>query len=90
VEALRKKESGDETQFTTKIGAKTSLGPRYFVFVKFSFPVAHSMSYYAETGRPPPLITRLYDVLLISTVGIVNVHSRLLLGTLMLSRLTPY
>ncbi len=35
VEALRKKERGDETQFTTKIGGKTSLGPSYFVFVKF-------------------------------------------------------
>jgi len=32
VEALRKKERGDETQFTTKVGGKTSLGPRYFVF----------------------------------------------------------
>ncbi len=31
VEALRKKERGDETQFTTKIGWKTSLGPSYFV-----------------------------------------------------------
>ncbi len=30
VEALRKKERGDETQFTTKIGGKTSLGPSYF------------------------------------------------------------
>jgi hypothetical protein len=30
-EALRKKERGDETQFTTKIGGKTSLGPSYFV-----------------------------------------------------------
>jgi len=27
VEALGKKERGDETQFTTKIGEKTSLGP---------------------------------------------------------------
>jgi hypothetical protein len=27
LEALRKKERGDETQFTTKIGGKTSLGP---------------------------------------------------------------
>jgi hypothetical protein len=26
-EALRKKERQDETQFTTKIGGKTSLGP---------------------------------------------------------------
>jgi len=33
VEALRKKERGGmiETQFTTKIGGKTSLGPSYFV-----------------------------------------------------------
>jgi len=31
VEALRKKEIGGETQFTTKIGGKTSLGPSYFV-----------------------------------------------------------
>jgi hypothetical protein len=35
VEVLRKKERGDETQFTIKIGGKTSLGPSYFVFVKF-------------------------------------------------------
>jgi hypothetical protein len=31
LEALRQKERGDETQFTTKIGGKTSLGPNYFV-----------------------------------------------------------
>ncbi len=31
VEELRKKERGDETQFTTKIGGKTTLGPSYFV-----------------------------------------------------------
>jgi hypothetical protein len=31
VEALREKEKGDEIQFTTKIGGKTSLGPRYFI-----------------------------------------------------------
>ncbi len=31
VEALRKKERGDETQFTTKIGGKTNLDPSYFV-----------------------------------------------------------
>jgi hypothetical protein len=30
VEALRKKERGDETWFTTKLGGKTSLGPSYF------------------------------------------------------------
>ncbi len=31
VEALTKKGRGDETQFTIKIGGKTSLGPSYFV-----------------------------------------------------------
>jgi hypothetical protein len=31
VEELRKKERQDETQFTTKIGGKTSLVPSYFV-----------------------------------------------------------
>ncbi len=35
VEALRKKERGDEIQFTTKIGGKTSLGPSYFVLQNF-------------------------------------------------------
>jgi len=31
VDCLMKKERGDETQLTTKIGGKTSLGPSYFV-----------------------------------------------------------
>jgi hypothetical protein len=31
VDCLMKKERGDETQFTTKIGWKTSLGPSYFI-----------------------------------------------------------
>ncbi len=31
VEELREKERLDETQFTTRIGGKTSLGPIYFV-----------------------------------------------------------
>jgi len=35
VEALRIKERGDETQFTTKIGGKASLGPSYFVLLNF-------------------------------------------------------
>jgi hypothetical protein len=30
-EVLRKKEREDETQFTTKIGGKLSLGPSYFI-----------------------------------------------------------
>ncbi len=35
VEALMKKERGDETQFTIKIGGKTSLGLSYFVLQHF-------------------------------------------------------
>ncbi len=31
VETLRKKERDNETQFTTKIGGKISLGPSYFI-----------------------------------------------------------
>jgi hypothetical protein len=31
IEVLRKKERGDENQFATKIGGKTSLGPSYFI-----------------------------------------------------------
>jgi hypothetical protein len=31
LEAIRKNERGDETQCTTKISGKTSLGPSYFV-----------------------------------------------------------
>ncbi len=31
VQAIRKKETQDEIQFTTKIGGKTSLGPSYFL-----------------------------------------------------------
>jgi hypothetical protein len=31
VQAIRKNKRGDETQFTTKISGKTSLGPNYFV-----------------------------------------------------------
>jgi hypothetical protein len=58
-QALRKEERRDETQFTAKIGGKTSLGPSYFLLWKFHSPV---MPYYAETGRsrPPPLIAWLY------------------------------
>jgi hypothetical protein len=31
VQALREKETQDETQFTTKIGRKTNLGPSHFL-----------------------------------------------------------
>jgi hypothetical protein len=37
VEALRKKERHDKTQFTAKIGRKTRLGPNYFVLLNFHF-----------------------------------------------------
>jgi len=62
VEALRKKERADETQFTTKIGGKISLGPRLPVisFWNFSFPVTCLMPYYAEAGHSQPLIAWLY------------------------------
>jgi hypothetical protein len=46
-----KKESEDKTQFSTKIGAKTSLGP---LFCKISFPVKHLMPYYANVGLSQP------------------------------------
>jgi hypothetical protein len=38
VQALRKKETQDETQFTTKIGGKTSLGPSYISVSKVFIP----------------------------------------------------
>jgi len=60
VEAKGKKERGDETQFTTKIGGKTSLGPSYSVY-KISFPVMHLMPYYAKIGCPCPLIAQLSE-----------------------------
>ncbi len=38
VEALRKNERQDETQFTTKIGGNTSLGSQLFSFCRISIP----------------------------------------------------
>ncbi len=38
VEAPMERERQDETQFTTKIGGKTSLGPSYFLFCKIFIP----------------------------------------------------
>ncbi len=52
VQALRKEEIQDETQFTTKIGEKTSLGLSHFLFI----PSYTFMPYHAETGRSLPLI----------------------------------
>jgi hypothetical protein len=59
LEALRKRETGDETQFPTKIGGKLVCVSSIW-FCKISFPVTHLMPYYAETGRFRPLIARLY------------------------------
>jgi len=66
VQALRKKETRDETQFTTKIGEKTSLTPPLFPFAKFSFPVTHLMPYYAETGRSCPPSRLTFRIILMS------------------------
>jgi hypothetical protein len=55
VEALRKKERGDETQFITKIGGKLVWVP-VISFCKISFPVEHLIPYYAETRRSHALI----------------------------------
>jgi NADH:ubiquinone oxidoreductase subunit 6 (subunit J) len=49
VEALRKKERQDETQFTTKIGGVIR-------FVKIIIAITLLMAYYAENGRSRPLI----------------------------------
>jgi hypothetical protein len=59
VETIRKKERGDETELSTKIGGKTSLDPSSISFSKISYPVKHLMPYYAETGhsRPPNRLT---------------------------------
>ncbi len=39
LEALKKKERGDVTEFTTKIGGKTCWVPSYFVFINFHSPL---------------------------------------------------
>ncbi len=58
VEALGKKERGDETM-------KLSLPPKLveklvwvpvISFCRISFPVTHSVPYYAETGQSRPVI----------------------------------
>jgi hypothetical protein len=40
VEALRKKERGDETQFPTKIGLRNYFGFQFFRFVKAHFQLS--------------------------------------------------
>jgi hypothetical protein len=45
------------SQFTTKIGGKTSLGPNYFCYVVyFHSQLRVLMPYYTKTGRFRPLI----------------------------------
>ncbi len=56
MEALRKNESYGETQFTTQIVRKISLGCSYLVL----FPVTHLMPYYAKTDCSRHLIVGLY------------------------------
>jgi hypothetical protein len=55
VEALRKKKRQDETQFTTKIDGKTSLG-LVISFCKIFISRYTLTAYYAETGHSRPLI----------------------------------
>jgi hypothetical protein len=57
VEALRKKERQDETQFSTKIGGKTSFGSQLFRLEKNSFVIPCLMPYYAQTGCSHLVIT---------------------------------
>jgi hypothetical protein len=54
VEALRKKQRQDETQFTIKNGGKKWFRSQLFPFVKFPFRVMGLMPYYTETGRSCP------------------------------------
>jgi hypothetical protein len=58
VEALRKKERQDETEFTTKIASKTSLDP-VIVFGEIFIPNYALDANCAETDCSHPLITRL-------------------------------
>jgi hypothetical protein len=52
VEALRKKERGDE-----KLSLPPKLMEKLIIsFCKISFPITHLMPYYAETGCSHPLI----------------------------------
>ncbi len=59
VEALRKEERGDKTQFITKLVEKL-VWVSVILFCKLSFPVTHLMPYCSETGRFRPLIAWLY------------------------------
>jgi hypothetical protein len=56
VEALRKKERGDETQLVEKKLVEKLVWVPVISFWKISFPDTHLMPYYVETGRSHPLI----------------------------------
>ncbi len=66
VQALRKKETQDEFQFTTKIGGKTSLGPSYFLFVKFHSQLRVWCPIMLNFSLPPKLVEKLVWVPVIS------------------------
>jgi hypothetical protein len=56
--AQEKGKEGMKLSLQPKLVGKTRLGPSYFRFVKFSFPVMRLMPYYAETlGDSRLLIT---------------------------------
>jgi hypothetical protein len=64
VEALKKKERGNETLFTTKVGfiklVEKLIWVPLILFCKISFPVMHLMPFYVKTSCSRPLIARLY------------------------------
>jgi NADH:ubiquinone oxidoreductase subunit 6 (subunit J) len=60
VEALRKKERGDKTQFPTKMGVKKLVWVPIIQFCNISFPVTYLMLYYAKTRHSHSLITWVY------------------------------
>jgi hypothetical protein len=62
VEALRKRERGDETQFTTKIGWEklVCFGSQFLPFLKFHSQLSVLIPYYAETAWSRPLIAWRY------------------------------
>ncbi len=61
VEALGKKERGDETQFTTKIGGKNSLGPSYFVLYNFTASYTFDALSCGNWRFPPPNRLTFYE-----------------------------
>jgi hypothetical protein len=73
VEALRKKERGDETQFTYHQNWwKKLVEVPLVLFRKISFPVKHLMPYYAKTGRSHPPNHLTLQITLIYNFATVN------------------